>query len=147
QNVIYNATAVAMDYGIFTFDVPTTQSQSNTGTQSSRPQAWAKNIISVGGHYHFDNANFNDDRWNNGGSTGPAPDGRIKPDFVGYPAYIYPTSSTPSGYSPTFNGTSAATPMCNGMMGLAQEMHTDGLFGNALPQPAIWQNRFANRPH
>ena len=25
-----------------------TQSQSNTGTRSSRPQAWAKNVISVG---------------------------------------------------------------------------------------------------
>ena len=146
QNVIYDARAVEMDLGIFTYDFPTTQSQSNTGNQTSRPQAWAKNIISVGAHYHYDNQNWADDRWSSGGSTGPAPDGRIKPDIAAFYDATYTTYSTTSGYSASFGGTSGATPMCNGMMGLAQEMYTDGIFGQVFAQTG-WQYRFQNRAH
>lgn len=146
QNVIYDARAREMDFGIFTFDIPTTQSQSNTGNQNSRPQAWAKNIISVGAHYHFDNQNWADDRWSSGGSTGPAPDGRIKPDLCAFYDATYTTYSTTSGYDANFGGTSGATPMCNGMLGLAQEMYTDGIFGHVFSQTG-WQYRFQNRAH
>ena len=70
-----------MDDIIFDLDLSILQSQSNKGTQFSRPEAWAKNIISVGGVYHFDTLSRADDAWNNGASIGPAEDGRIKPDL------------------------------------------------------------------
>lgn len=146
----YTSDSVQMDQILFKHDIAHTQSQSNAGStanpQMSRPQAWAKNVISVGGFQHMDNAVPNDDRWNKTGSIGPAEDGRIKPDVAAYYEDVRTTSGS-SGYTSTFGGTSAATPIVAGSVGLILEMFTDGLFGNKLPMPATWQNRFANRPH
>lgn len=159
QTTAYTSVSVEMDNLLFDFDVPLTQSQSNTGDQRSRPQAWAKNIISVGGVRHRDNASASDDTWGGGGSIGPAIDGRIKPDISAYYDLIfcldrvgtagYNTSSTANGgnYYNNFGGTSGATPIVAGHVGLILEMQTDGLFGNELPLPATPNNRFANRPH
>src|SRR5262249_34676466 len=47
----------------------------------------------------------------------------------------------------SFNGTSSATPIVAGHVGLIQQMFTDGLFGNPLPLPATAANRFQNKPH
>jgi hypothetical protein len=132
-----------MDEIIFDHDLPITQSQSNAGNQDSRPQAWAKNIISVGALKHYDNADPSDDRWDYGGSIGPAKDGRIKPDLCAYYDKILTTA--PTGYTPSFGGTSGATPIVAGHVGLSLEMWTDGLFGNKLKGPK--SDRFANRPH
>ena len=49
----YTSISSQMDDIIWRLDIAITQSQSNAGTQLSRPQAWAKNIISVGGIRHF----------------------------------------------------------------------------------------------
>jgi hypothetical protein len=143
----YTARSVEMDEIIFDHDIPITQSQSNAGDQMSRPQAWAKNVIAVGGVYHFDNSDPNDDKWNSGtsqASTGPASDGRVKPDLCAYYDLIR-TASGASGYIPNFGGTSGATPIVAGHAGLCIEMWTNGIFGNELPQPG--GSRFANRPH
>lgn len=158
QTTDYTTVSQALDDALFHFDVPRTQSQSNTGTQLSRPEAWAKNGISVGAVIHNDNADPSDDTWSGSASIGPAPDGRLKPDLVGYDDAIL-TSDRPgtAGYNPNpgvagdyyaaFSGTSGATPIVNGCLGIAQEMFTDGLFGNLLPMPPTPANRFANRPH
>ncbi len=139
----YTARSLEMDKIIFELDIPVTQSQSNRSSQQSRPQAWAKNIISVGAVHHGNNTSFADDSWQQGGaSIGPATDNRIKPDIVSYYDDIHTTGS--QKYS-TFGGTSAATPIVNGHLGLIIEMFTDGLFGNVLKFPK--DNRFANRPH
>ncbi len=139
----YTARSLEMDKIIFELDLPVTQSQSNRSSQQSRPQAWAKNIISVGAVHHGNNTSFADDSWELGGaSIGPATDNRIKPDIVSYYDDIHTTGS--EKYS-TFGGTSAATPIVNGHLGLIIEMFTDGLFGNVLKFPK--ENRFANRPH
>lgn len=142
----YDARSKEMDDLIFDHDIPITQSQSNTGTQTSRPQAWAKNIISVGGAYHFNTENAADDRWNNGASVGPASDRRIKPDLCAYYDQIN-TADGPSGYTSTFGGTSGATPIVAGHVGLCLEMWTNGVFGNPLPKPPKPEFRFENRPH
>jgi serine protease AprX len=142
----YDARSKEMDDIIFDHDIPITQSQSNTGTQASRPQAWAKNIISVGALYHYNNCDPSDDRWNNGGSTGPASDGRIKPDLCAFYDAI-DTTLVSSGYTTDFGGTSGATPIVAGYVGLTLEMWTNGIFGNTLPFPATPENRFVNRPH
>ena len=48
----YTTVSAEMDDILFINDILITQSQSNAGTQMSRPQAWAKNIVSVGGIVH-----------------------------------------------------------------------------------------------
>ncbi len=126
----YSARSAEMDRIIFDLDIPITQSQSNSGTRLSRPQAWAKNIISVGAVYHFETVEQRDDMWDAGrftrASTGPAQDGRIKPDLVGYMDSTG-TIDINDGYT-QFGGTSGATPMVAGHLGLALEMWRNGEF-------------------
>ncbi|MFC2075039.1 S8 family serine peptidase [Bdellovibrionota bacterium] len=139
---VYTARSWEMDEIIFDHDIPITQSQSNLGTQDSRPQAWAKNIISVGGVFHFNNDDPSDDVWDGGASIGPASDGRIKPDVVAFYDQILTLSS--SEYT-VFSGTSGATPIVAGYVGLILEMWTNGIFGNELKNQE--GDRFDNRPH
>lgn len=156
QTTAYTAVSADADDIVFDHDVTWTQSQSNTGNQNSRPQAWAKNVFSVGGVAHGDNSNPLDDSWNNGGaSIGPAQDGRLKPDICAYYDNIGTSDRTGTpGYStgnwsPSFGGTSGATPIVAGHNVLLIEMFTDeltpgfGAFGNPLRVPGgtVWQNR------
>lgn len=139
----YDARSAEMDDIIFNLDIPVCQSQSNSGTRHSRPQAWAKNIISGGGLRHYDNINPEDDAWKGGASIGPATDGRIKPDLSAFYDHIRTTSRT--GYTSSFGGTSGATPIIAGHVGLTIQLWTDGVFGNELKAPK--EDRFANRAH
>lgn len=116
----YTARSLELDQLIYELDIPIIQSQSNGGDTLSRPEAWAKNVISVGAVYHHGNTEPNDDTWSQGSSVGPAADGRIKPDVVGYFDGIE-TTSLNNGYL-IFGGTSAATPMIAGCVGLILEM-------------------------
>lgn len=143
QITVYDARSAEMDWIIHEFDIPICQSQSNTSNQNSRPQAWAKNIISVGAINHVNTANPNDDT-QSGTSMGPATDGRIKPDICGYYDQIYTTNGATT-YTTSFGGTSGATPMVAGHVGLILELFTDGLFGHAAAPS--WQNRFDFKPH
>ena len=139
----YSAVSAEMDHLIFDLDLPITQSQSNAGTTQSRPQAWAKNIISVGAVHHNNNATAADDSWQNGNaSIGPASDGRIKPDICAYYDATHTTDLT--GYR-DFGGTSGATPIVAGHVGLILEMWSKGCFGN--PQKVPGGSYFENRPH
>ncbi len=152
----YTSISADLDTALFAFDYVLTQSQSNAGAtaipQNSRPQAWAKNVISVGGVRHQNNALPADEVWN-GASIGPAADGRIKPEICAYYESVL-CSDLPgtAGYSTTdyytsFSGTSSATPIVSGHVGLIQQMFTDGLFRNRLSLPAIPANRFENKAH
>ncbi|HEU4419153.1 MAG TPA: S8 family serine peptidase [Planctomycetota bacterium] len=152
QTPQYTAVSSAMDDALFDSDLTRCQSQSNLGDQRSRPEAWAKNIISGGGLSHGNNPNPLDDVWTTA-SIGPASDGRLKPDACAYYDNVLTSDlAGTSGYSSTnytatFSGTSSATPIIAGHVGLIQQMFTDGLFGNPLPMPATDANRFANKPH
>lgn len=154
----YNAISQAMDDALFDSDLTRTNSQGNASSQVSRPEAWAKNIISVGGIKHLNDLSPANDRWNQVGdpdaaSIGPAADGRLKPDISGIYDAVHTTDLpgalgyTTDDYHPWFGGTSAAAPIVAGHVGLMQQMFTDGLFGNPLPLPATDANRFANKPH
>ncbi|NRA97489.1 MAG: S8 family serine peptidase, partial [Planctomycetes bacterium] len=105
------------------------QSQSNTGTTASRPEAWAKNVISVGGISHYNTLFDGDDAWTTA-SIGPAADGRMKPNVAAFYDAIYTTTSG-AGYTSSFGGTSGATPIVAGCVGLIHEMWHAGIFGNA----------------
>src|SRR6266511_106551 len=125
----YTAISAQMDDIVFDHDLLICQSQSNDGTRMSRPQAWAKNVLSVGGEFHRDTLDRADDRWNGGASIGPAADGRIKPDLSNYYDRIFTTSSgSDTAYTSSFGGTSGATPITCGTAGLMFQMWADGVF-------------------
>lgn len=145
QTTQYTTVSADTDDALFDFDILHCQSQSNLGTQNSRPQAWAKNIVSCGGIYHYDTLTKTDDQWNYGASIGPASDGRIKPDLLSFYDWIFTTTSgSPTAYTDNFGGTSGATPIIAGHFGLFFQMWSDGIFGNEVnPGGTV----FENRPH
>ncbi len=140
----YTNRSAEMDAIIFDVDIAITQSQSNAGSQQSRPQAWAKNIISVGGVDHENTLSKADDRWT-GASIGPAADGRIKPDLTHFYDSIDTTSCCGiASYTSSFGGTSGATPIVAGYLGLFHDMWADGIFGNeVVPGAGVFANRSA----
>lgn len=138
----YTTISAQMDDIAFLYDILITQSQSNSGSRPSRPQAWAKNIISVGGINHLETLTRLDDS-HYAASTGPAADGRIKPDLAHFYDRIETTSSAgPTEYT-VFNGTSAATPIVAGHFGILYQLWAQGLFGNNVDGTG---DAFANRP-
>jgi serine protease AprX len=138
----YSSFSSEMDDIIWRLDIAIAQSQSNAGTRSSRPEAWAKNVISVGGIYHFNTASTTDDRWNNGASIGPAADGRIKPDVNYWYDSIYTTTSG-NTYTTGFSGTSAATPEVAGVIGLTVQMWSENVWGTNPQGTTV----FERQPH
>ncbi|HET9316097.1 MAG TPA: S8 family serine peptidase [Vicinamibacteria bacterium] len=138
----YNSVSQQMDDIIWRLDIAITQSQSNNGDRQSRPQAWAKNIISVGGIRHFNTLSTLDDSWTNGASIGPADDGRIKPDISYWYDGIF-TTTTGSGYTSGFGGTSAATPESAGVLGLMVQMWSDNVWGTNPTGTTV----FERQPH
>ncbi|CAN0579034.1 unnamed protein product, partial [Laminaria digitata] len=137
RTLSYTSISQDMDAILFDHDRLTiTQSQSNSGTQDSRPQAWAKNVISVGGINHQNTATKTDDSWNGGASIGPAADGRIKPDIASFYDATYTidqpgSAGYASGSYTNFGGTSGATPIVSGHVVMLYQMWSDGVFGNA----------------
>jgi len=138
----YTSISHQMDDIIWQLDIAITQSQSNAGSQLSRPQAWAKNIIAVGGIYHFNTPVTTDDHWNGGASIGPAADGRIKPDVSYWYDSIF-TTSTGGGYTSSFGGTSAATPETAGVLGLIVQMWSENVWGTDPQGNTV----FERQPH
>jgi subtilisin-like proprotein convertase family protein len=143
QTSSYTTISAEMDDLLFIYDIALTQSQSNVGNQSSRPQAWAKNIISCGAVNHFNTETRDDDCWCGTGSIGPAADGRIKPDL----SFFYDDTFTASAGNvyTEFGGTSGATPSVAGYLGLFFQMWSEEVFGNEVPVPG--GTVFENRPH
>jgi hypothetical protein len=125
------------------------QSQSNAGgTRDSRPEAWAKNIVAVGGVQH----NNNPDpltHTTSGASIGPAQDGRVKPEMCHFYDNTYTTNSS-SGYT-VFGGTSGATPITAGHFGLFFGLWHNGVFtqvwnGSSFDTSGGGGDVFASRP-
>ena len=139
---LYNSISQEMDDIIWRLDIAITQSQSNNGNRSSRPQAWAKNIISVGAIRHQNTLSTSDDAWNFSASIGPAEDGRIKPDVNYWYDSIY-TTTTGNGYTSGFGGTSAATPAVAGILGLMVQMWSDDVWGTSPQGGTV----FERQPH
>jgi len=150
RTTAYTSISQDLDQILFDFEkFSILQSQSNAGNQDSRPQAWAKNVISVGGVRHYNTLSESDDAWASGASIGPAADGRIKPDLSSFYDSTLTTDIVGSGgyssgnYYSSFGGTSGATPIVAGHLGMLMEMWGNGVFGN--PAPAV--DPFDDRPH
>ena len=140
----YTSQTQDLDTIAFDHDLLICQSQSNSGTTLSRAEAWAKNVVSVGGLYHMDTLTDADDTWAGGASIGPASDGRIKPDFACFFDLVYTANLVGlGGYTASFGGTSAATPLVAGVGGAFYACWHDGLFNGNLTQATV----FDSRPH
>ncbi len=138
----YSTISAEMDDLLFLNDILICQSQSNAGNQDSRPQAWAKNIVSVGGVYHRNTLTKDDDAWSGGGSIGPAADGRIKPDLTHFYDSIFTVSSScDTCYTSSFGGTSGATPITAGHFGLMFQMWHEGVFPGYGGGNSVFEDR------
>ncbi|MFN7975861.1 MAG: S8 family serine peptidase [Acidobacteriota bacterium] len=150
----YNSYSYELDDIAFSFDLPITQAMANSSLNTLvSSQAWAKDVIAVGGIQHQDTLTPSDDTWGAPGcpdcaSTGPAEDGSIKPDLASFYENIYTTDQDPGGYSggpycTNFGGTSAATAITAGAVGLLHQMWADNLFGTNPAGTTV----FEKRPH
>lgn len=141
QVTTYTTDSANMDDLIFQLDILICQSQSNTGNQNSRPQAWAKNIVAVGGITHQNTLTRADDAYTSA-SIGPASDGRIKPDLAHFYDNVFTTSNgSDTSYTSGFNGTSAATPITAGHFGLLFQMWSEGVFGNTTVGNTVFERK------
>jgi hypothetical protein len=138
----YTSLSAEMDDIIWRLDIAITQSQSNAGSTRSRPEAWAKNIIAVGGIKHWNSLSTSDDAWAKGASIGPASDGRIKPDLSHWYDAVF-TTTEGNGYTSQFTGTSASVSTVAGVMGLMLQMWSDNLW-NTNP---VGSTVFERQPH
>ncbi len=138
----YTTISASTDDMLFDHDFLMCQSQSNDAlNQNSRPQAWAKNMVSVGGITHSNSTN----RLTHvsSGSTGPASDGRVKPDLSSFYDNVFAAWDGSATATTQFSGTSSATPTQCSTIGLIFEMWADGIFGNTVGGGSV----FAERPH
>jgi hypothetical protein len=151
---IYTVASAEDDQLVLDYDVVMVYAAGNNGTSSYScdTDAVAKNVIGVGAFWHSDNDDRGDDVWADGGpgstpAQGPASDGRIKPDLVGPFEAIYTTDSVDGDGEPGYamgdyyddmGGTSGATPVVAGSVGLLYQMYSEDHFGN---------NPEGNQPH
>lgn len=139
----YTSSSAQLDEILFDLDLLVTQSQSNAGTQESRPQAWAKNVISVGGINGHNTLTEADDDWGSA-SIGPAADGRIKPDLSNFYGFIWTADDGHDTDHRNFGGTSSSTPVTAGGFGLLFQIWADGVFHGG---PGAGLDVFDARPH
>jgi hypothetical protein len=137
----YTTISAEVDDYLFKHPILSTQSQSNTGTQRSRPQAWAKNIVYVGAFYHKNTATRADDTWNRSGSIGPAADKRIKPDLSFFYDQIGAATGTGASNYTQFGGTSGATPTTAGHFGLLFQMWHKGVWAGHGKKADVFTSR------
>ncbi|MEM1183504.1 MAG: S8 family serine peptidase [Planctomycetota bacterium] len=137
----YSTASAEIDDIVFRRDALLVQSQSNTGDQDSRPEAWAKNVVAVGGVDARGTVDLSDDVWSGGASTGPSLDGRVKPELVHFNGGVLTTDDdAPDAYL-TFGGTSASTPVVAGVFGLFFELWATGSLGNPVSGGDAWAER------
>jgi hypothetical protein len=127
----YQSNSRQNDEAVFDYDISMLYASGNGGDdQTVTREATAKNVIAVGALNHYNNQDRTDDAHTGGqGNKGPTDDGRIKPDLSGPYDSIYTTTSG-GGYTSGFGGTSGATPVVAGGVGLVYEMYKRNHFGN-----------------
>jgi serine protease AprX len=133
----YSTISAETDNYLFQVDLLSCQSQSNTGSTLSRPEAWAKNIMAVGGFTQGPPPGTltKTDDTSSGASFGYAQDGRMKPELCHAYFDIF-TTTAGTGYT-QFNGTSGATPIVAGHFGLLHQMWHIGVWSGHGGAPGV----------
>jgi serine protease AprX len=145
QVTTYTPISQMMDDILFGNDIVILQSQSNLNSQNSRPEAWAKNIVSVGGINHGNTLTKVGDNWG-GASIGPATDGRIKPDLAHfYDSILCTSDSSTTSYTTSFGGTSGATPITAAHFGLFFQMWHNNVWNNGATGATVFDSRSSAR--
>lgn len=139
----YTSWSAKYDEVLFGLDFIKLQSQSNKGSRNSRPAAWAKNVVAVGGFHARNSVDRSDDYWERA-SIGPAADDRIKPDLVGQYGGIRTIDDVSRTAYRDFSGTSGSTPTVAGAFGIVFQMWADGVFSGG---PGKKRDVFNARPH
>ena len=112
------------------------------GSGNGKCGSWAKNALLVGGVNSRGSLRREDHR-HGVFTSGPAPDGRVKPDLAHFASKVYCANATSTHSYGRFGGTSCATPLVAGHCGLMMELWADGVFGN-LP---LGRSVFDRKPH
>ena len=139
----YTSYSFENDFCVNTYGVTMLYAGGNSGQtpKSISQDAVAKNVLGVGAIFHKNDTNLENDEWMDGGfgntpAQGPSADNRIKPDICAPFDQVYTTDvSGEDGYSDSdyyssFGGTSAATPIVAGVVGLTCQMYSANHFGN-----------------
>jgi hypothetical protein len=139
----YDGYSILLDDLVLEYDLLICEAIGNTsGSGNGKCGSWAKNALLVGGVDARGSLRREDHR-HGYFTSGPAPDGRVKPDLVHFGRNVYcADASSMRGYGP-FGGTSCATPLVAGHCGLMMELWADGVFGN-LP---LGRTVFDRKPH
>jgi hypothetical protein len=139
----YDGYSFLLDDLVLEYDLLICEAIGNTsGSGDGKCGSWAKNALLVGGVDARGSLRREDHRHGHF-TSGPAPDGRVKPDLVHFGSNVYcADASSARDYGP-FGGTSCATPLVAGHCGLMMEMWADGIFGN-LP---LGRTVFDRKPH
>jgi len=147
QDADYNAYSTENDQAVNDTDLTMLYCAGNSlhgvGAYTVSRDSAAKNVICVGAVYHQNTASLSDDQWENHGNgftpgQGPARDNRIKPDICAVFDDVYTTDIVgASGYDTGdyydgFGGTSAATPIVAGGVGLIYQMYIENHFDNNI---------------
>lgn len=132
---VYNAVSYETDDAVHQTGLTVVQGIGNFAEEGDiTSEGVAKNVLSIGGVRHNDTLARSDDRWTDA-SAGPTSDGRIKPDLCHFYDGVFTTQidgdpGTPDPSYANFSGTSAATPIVSGHLGILLEMWSHGVFGN-----------------
>ncbi len=139
----YSTITANHDDALFHVDVVATQSLGNLGSiTNGRPQAWAKNVLTVMGISHYNTLTRADDTSfaNLPNGSGPALDGRVKPDLAHIGDFIHVLC--PGGNcAGVFSGDSAATPLVSGSVGLACQLWHEQAFSGFGGGPSVFDDR------
>src|SRR5262249_55597735 len=113
----YDGYAELLDDLVLEHDLLYCSALGNGSAGKGQAGSWAKNVLHVGGVPPHGSIRREDHRPLSA-TTGPAADGRIKPDLVHFGFGVYTASATgPRAYE-NFAGTSCATPLVAGHCGL-----------------------------
>ncbi len=140
QISIYTTLSAETDNYLFQVDLLSCQASGNTGSTNSRPESWAKNIVSVGGFEGGNTVSKADDTLS-GADFGYAADGRMKPELCHAYSGIFTTTAGAASYT-NFGGTSGGTPIVAGHFGLLHQMWHEQVWSGFGGGASV----FADRP-
>jgi len=138
----YDGYSFLLDDLVLEHDLLICTGMSNHPGRAGKCGTWSKNALLVGGVNPRGSLQRKAHRYGHH-TSGPAPDGRVKPDLVHFGRNVYCANATSTHGYGAFGGTSCATPLVAGHSGLMMEMWADGAFGN-LP---LGRSVFDRKPH